>query len=126
MEKELIHGLMAAYITAIGKIIKCTVKAYSHGLMAENMKASTTMTKSKVMVFFIGPMVDSIMVSGWQESSKVLEFTSMQKEKCGTDAGKMVNALNGSLKKIIIQRCSASRTKERDRREYTISTILSF
>ena len=126
MAKVLIHGLTVEFTTETGNRIRCMEKVFSLGQMDGNTKASTTMTRSKDMAYSIGLMEGNTTDTGCTESKKAWEFTSTQKEKCGTDVGKMVNALNGSLKKIIIQRCSASRTKERDRREYTISTILSF
>merc|ERR1712046_187338 len=95
MEKVLTLGQMVESTMVTGNEIRCMVKAYSRGLMAVNMKVSTTMIKSKAMASSTGQMVDNTMDTGCLESKKASVSTSMLKEKCVTEDGRMESVSNG-------------------------------
>jgi len=98
---ESTHGLMVVNMKGNGKTTIWRELVSISGMMAENMRDSIKMIKSMGMEFIHGLMADAMKVTGIKENSMELALMLYQKTtKLNMVFGKMVNALNGSMKKI--------------------------
>jgi len=91
MEREPINGMMVGSTLAIGRIIKCMVKAFSIGLMVGYTMVNIKMIKNMDLESFNGQMVEAIKVSGRMGSSMGKEFILIAKEKEKKEYGLKVN-----------------------------------
>jgi len=84
-----------------GKITIWRELVFISGMMVENTKANIKMIKSMGMEFIHGLMVVAMRVTGIKENSMELALMLYQKiTKLNMVFGKMVNGLNGSMKRM--------------------------
>ena len=78
-----------------GRMIECTVEAYSLGQTEGNILVDTSTTKSKEQANIRGPAEDIMKGSGSTGSNMATDNLPMPKAKAKKESGKMAKYYNG-------------------------------